>query len=105
MKNAKRVHVTDLDGNLRYTRLWDDGGPILTFASGHGFVDRLLKGIVIRDGWVSTGTWELASECRVQNRCGVCHRCYHGWNGSEGTAAANAYARGATAKYRQGRDE
>ena len=36
---------------------------------------------------------ELLDLCRVGARCGVCGDCYHGYNGGEGTRAANKYAR------------
>lgn len=41
MTKRRKVHVTDLEGHLLYTRLWDDGSSILSFDSGHGFVDKL----------------------------------------------------------------
>ena len=36
----EKVHVLTADGTLLYNKLWDDGGPILFFDSGYGFVTR-----------------------------------------------------------------
>jgi len=51
-----RVHVRSHDGVVRFDRLWDDGGPVLPFDSGFGFVarDYAEKGGTIEPGWFST---------------------------------------------------
>ena len=54
----KKVHITDIAGNLLYTRLWDDGSSVLAFDSGFGFIDRLDVGRFqwkVKAGWKSTG--------------------------------------------------
>lgn len=49
-----KVQVRDADGTILFNRLWDDGGPMLRFESGHGFVTREdveRKQWTIRKGW------------------------------------------------------
>jgi len=51
----KKVHITKLDGKWIYNRLWDDGGLILRFDSGWGFVTRediKREHWTIREGWL-----------------------------------------------------
>lgn len=55
----KKVHITDIEGKLLYTRLWDDGSQVLPFDRGGGFVDRLdvdRQRWQIRPGWPPTRT-------------------------------------------------
>lgn len=59
MKRHK-VNVVDADGQLLFTRLWDDGGPVLEFDSPGGMVIRSdveRYGWRIEPGWPKT-TWE-----------------------------------------------
>ena len=51
---GRKVHVRDINGKLLYTRLYDDGGPILLFEGPSGFVDRL---DVKRYRWRIEGGW------------------------------------------------
>jgi len=53
--NRRKVHIIDYYGTLLYNRLWDDGGSILRFHSGYGFVTRediKRKHWVVRLGWL-----------------------------------------------------
>jgi hypothetical protein len=54
MTDKKPIHITDVDGNVLYTRLYDDGSNVLTFASGFGHVSRdtvKRQNLIIREGW------------------------------------------------------
>jgi hypothetical protein len=60
----RKVHITDANGRLIYTRLWDEGGMVLRFFDGFGFVDKLevkRSNWRIKDGWPKTST-EIAKE-------------------------------------------
>lgn len=58
MMQRKKVHVTDINGKLLYTRLWDDGSNVLQFdGASFGFIDRLdaiRYRWQIKDGWKRT---------------------------------------------------
>ena len=61
----KKVHITDIAGDLLYTRLWDDGSMSLEFNSGGGFIDKLDVGRFqwkIKPGWKPT-----SAECKGKN--------------------------------------
>jgi hypothetical protein len=58
MGTPKQIHLRDLDGNVKYNMLLDDGGPFLPFGGlyPYGFVDRLRlerEGLVIHEGWLT----------------------------------------------------
>lgn len=56
----KRVHVTDLDGNPRYNRLFDDGTNVLCFESPGGFLARdelRWLNLQLHEGWLSDEEW------------------------------------------------
>ncbi len=54
-----KVHIEDPKGNTIYDRLTYNGGPILPFASGFGFV--VLEEIK-RQGWVIVNGWNQAND-------------------------------------------
>ena len=59
------VHICARDDSLLYDRLLDDGGALLRFASGFGFVTRdnvTRSGWIVRDGWTASEPDEDSDE-------------------------------------------
>lgn len=54
MNEPSRVHVRDIHGQVVYDRLLDDGGNILTWGDGYGFLvrrDLAHDGLSLCAGW------------------------------------------------------
>ena len=67
MSERRQVHVRDIEGRPRYNRLWDHGGNVIPFDSGHGFVERDWvdrNGYTVCDGWIPKDEWFALAKLR-----------------------------------------
>lgn len=59
MVERRKIHIVNKNGEATYNRLWDEGGNVMPFDSGHGFVSRewAERNGFVCDGWVPEDEW------------------------------------------------
>ena len=63
MTNETQVHIVDSNGNILFTRLFDDGSNVLCFESGFGHVT---QDTVRRNNWELREGWLTAKPTSVR---------------------------------------